>query len=251
MHETPKTVLITGASRGIGRAAALLAGQRGWSVGVNYCGDHAMAEQTVAEVIAAGGNAVALQGDVADEGAVVAMFDAATETLGPLDSVVVNAGVVAPSAPLADMALARIERVMRINVIGAMLCAREAARRLPRPLDQSSASLVLLSSAAARLGSPHEYVDYAASKGAIDTLTTGLSKELAAQNIRVNGVRPGIIATDIHASGGQPDRAGRIGPKVPLARAGTAHEVAEAIIWLCSDAASYSTGTIIDVAGGR
>jgi len=245
------TVLITGGSRGIGRATALIAGRAGWNVAINYREDMAMADLTAQEVRAAGGQAITVQGDVADEAAVDAMFDATLSAFGTLDAVVVNAGIVAPASPLAEMSLKRLRRVIDTNVIGALLCARAAARRLPRAMDVPSASLVLISSAAARLGSPNEYVDYAASKGCIDTLTIGLSKELAAQNIRVNAVRPGIIDTDIHASGGEPGRVKRIAPLVPMQRAGTAAEVGEAVFWLCSAASSYTTGALIDVAGGR
>lgn len=251
MAEQPKSILITGGSRGIGRAVALLAGQKGWSVGINYRADEAMAKKTAQDVRSAGGKALIFQGDVAVEQDVMRMFKEASDAFEGLDCAVVNAGIVAPSATLAEMDLARLRNVIDTNILGALLCAREAARVLPRALDLPSASIVLMSSAAARLGSPYEYVDYAASKGAVDTLTLGLSKELAEENIRVNAVRPGLISTDIHASGGQPDRAERLGKNVPLGRPGTALEVAELIMWLCSDAASYTTGAIIDVAGGR
>lgn len=251
MKSQPKTLLITGGSRGIGRAAALLAGQRGWSVAINYVSNQAMAEQTSAEVREAGGQAVTIQADVADEAGVRQLFDATEAAFGQLDVVVINAGVLGASVPLADMDVERLRRTLDTNVLGALLCAREAARRLPRDAARPSASIVLLSSAAARLGSPFEYVDYAASKGAIDTLTIGLAKELAGKNVRVNAIRPGVIETDIHASGGQPERAQRVGSTVPLARPGTALEVAEAIIWFASDASSYATGAILDVAGGR
>jgi NAD(P)-dependent dehydrogenase (short-subunit alcohol dehydrogenase family) len=247
----PKTILITGASRGIGRAAALLAGRRGWSVGVNYLRDEAAAQAVVREIERAGGKAVALHGDVAFEADVVALFDGAARALGPLDGVVVNAGVVAPTARLAEMSVARMKRVFDINVLGAFICAREAARRLSRSSGGKGGSIVLISSAASRLGSPGLYVDYAASKGAIDTLTLGLSKELGPEGVRVNAVRPGLIETDIHASGGEPDRAQRLGATSPMGRPGTAEEIGEAILWLLSDAASYATGAILDVAGGR
>lgn len=248
---TPKTILITGASRGIGRATAILAGQRGWSVAINYRQDQAMAESAAHEVITAGGQAVIVAADVTDEAAVVGLFDQTEAAFGQIDAVVINAGVVAPSMPLAEMTLARMQQVVQINLIGALLCAREAARRLPRGEAADSASITFVSSIAARYGSAGEYVDYAATKGAVDTLTRGLSKELVGDNIRVNGVRPGLIDTDIHASGGQPGRAQRLAPeRVPMRRPGTADEVAEAILWLASDAASYTTGTIIDVGGG-
>jgi NAD(P)-dependent dehydrogenase (short-subunit alcohol dehydrogenase family) len=247
----PKTILITGASRGIGRAAALLAGRRGWSVGVNYVHDEESANGVVRDIERAGGKAVALHGDVAFEADVVALFEGATRALGPLDGVVVNAGVVAPAARIADMSAERMKRIFDVNVLGAFVCAREAARRLSRSLGGKGGSIVLVSSAASRLGGAGQYVDYAGSKGAIDTLTLGLSKELGPEGVRVNAVRPGIIETDIHASGGEPDRARRLGPSAPLGRAGTADEIGEAILWLLSDAASYATGAILDVAGGR
>jgi NAD(P)-dependent dehydrogenase (short-subunit alcohol dehydrogenase family) len=246
-----KTILITGASRGIGRAAALLAGRRGWSVGVNYVRDEAAALAVVREIQRSGGKAVALHGDVAFEADVVGLFEGAVKALGPLDGVVVNAGVVAPTARLADMSVERMKRVFDVNVLGAYLCAREAARRLSRSLGGKGGSIVLVSSAAARLGGAGSYVDYAGAKGAIDTLALGLSKELGPEGVRVNAIRPGLIETDIHASGGEPDRARRLGASAPLGRPGTADEVGEAIIWLLSDAASYTSGAILDVAGGR
>jgi NAD(P)-dependent dehydrogenase (short-subunit alcohol dehydrogenase family) len=246
-----KVILITGASRGIGRSAALLAGARGWSVGVNYASNAAAADETVAAVRVAGGKAIAIQGDICDEAAVIAMFDATQEAFGPLDGFVNNAGIVAPGSALADMDIARLKRIFDTNVLGAYLCAREAARRLSTKRGGKGGSIVNLSSAAARLGAPNEYVDYAGSKGAIDTLTLGLSKELGSQGVRVNAVRPGLIDTDIHASGGKPDRAAVLGVQTPLGRPGTADEVGESIVWLLSDASSYVTGAIIDVAGGR
>jgi NAD(P)-dependent dehydrogenase (short-subunit alcohol dehydrogenase family) len=246
-----QTVLITGASRGIGRAAAILAGKRGWSVGVNYVGDRAAAEATVAAVVEAGGRAVALQGDVAVEADVIAVFDAAERALGPLTGVVVNAGIVAPAAPLMDMGVERMRRVFEVNTIGAYLCARESARRLARSRGGQGGSIVLVSSIAARLGSPFEFVDYAGSKAAVDALTIGLAKEMATEGVRVNAVRPGLTATDIHASGGQPDRAERLGATTPMGRAGRPEEIAEAIVWFLSDAASYATGSFLDVSGGR
>jgi NAD(P)-dependent dehydrogenase (short-subunit alcohol dehydrogenase family) len=246
-----KTVLITGASRGIGRATALLCGRRGWSVGVNYARDAQAAAETAGAVRLGGGAAAAIQGDVSVEADVVSMFDAAEAALGRLDGVVVNAGIVAASQPLADMTAERLKRVFEVNVYGAYLCAREGARRLPKDRGGRGGSIVLISSAASRLGSPFEYVDYAGSKGAMDTLAIGLAKELGPQAVRVNAVRPGLIETDIHASGGQPDRARRLGSTSPLGRPGSPQEVAEAVVWLLSDAASYTTGAIIDVAGGR
>ncbi len=247
----PKVVLITGGSRGIGRAVAFAAAREGWSVGVNYREDSHAADEVVAAIAKASGRAVALKGDVAVETDVVAMFDAAAHALGPIGAVVANAGVVAPVARLADMSLERMRRVFEVNVLGAYLTAREAARRMSESAGGAGGSIVLISSAAARLGSPNLYVDYAGSKGAIDTLTLGLSKELGPEGVRVNAIRPGLIETEIHASGGEPDRARTLGRSTPLGRPGTPEEVAEAAVWLMSDAASYVTGAILDVAGGR
>jgi NAD(P)-dependent dehydrogenase (short-subunit alcohol dehydrogenase family) len=246
-----KAILITGGSRGIGRATARLAAARGWSVAINYARDEAAAHEVVEEIARAGGKAVALRGDVTNEEEVVAVFEGATRALGPLSGVVVNAGIVAPTARLADMGAERMRRVFEVNVIGALLTAREAARRLSTSLGGAGGSLVLISSAAARIGSPGLYVDYAASKGAIDTLTLGLAKELAADGVRVNAVRPGLIDTEIHASGGEPDRAFTMGATAPMGRPGKAEEVAEAIVWLLGDASSYVTGALLDVSGGR
>jgi NAD(P)-dependent dehydrogenase (short-subunit alcohol dehydrogenase family) len=246
-----RNILITGGSRGIGRATAVRCGARGWAVAVNYVRDERAAGVTADEVRAAGGRAVTVQADVASEAAVVAMFAAAERELGTLDGVVINAGIVQPSLPLAQMSGERLRQTFEVNVLGAYLCAREAARRMPRDRGGHGGSIVLVSSAASRLGSPFEYVDYAGSKGAIDTLTLGLAKELGGQGVRVNAVRPGLIDTEIHASGGQPDRAQRLGSTSPLGRPGSAGEVAEAIVWLLSDASSYSAGALLDVAGGR
>jgi NAD(P)-dependent dehydrogenase (short-subunit alcohol dehydrogenase family) len=246
-----KVVLITGGSRGIGRATALLCAARGWSVGVNYATHRAAADETVARVKAAGGRAIAIQGDVREESDVVSLFDTTVSAFGPVDGFVNNAGIVAPGSALADMDVARMKRVFDTNVLGAYLCAREAARRMSTNRGGHGGSIVNISSAAARLGSPNEYVDYAGSKGAVDTLTIGLAKELGPQGVRVNAVRPGLIDTEIHASGGKPDRAAQLGALAPLGRPGTADEVAESIVWLLSDASSYVTGALLDVAGGR
>lgn len=244
-----KTILVTGASRGIGRATALKAGSLGWNVAVNYVSDAAAAEEVVASISAFGVRAVAIRGDVASETDVDRMFEEATEHLGPLTGVVANAGIVAPASTLADMTSERLRRMVDINVMGTLLTARAAARALTE--SGKPGSLVIVSSAASRLGSAGEYVDYAACKGAADTLTIGLSRELGPKGIRVNAVRPAFIETEIHASGGRPDRAAMLGAATPMGRAGQPEEVAEAVTWLISDAASYVTGTFIDLSGGR
>jgi NAD(P)-dependent dehydrogenase (short-subunit alcohol dehydrogenase family) len=241
-------VLVTGGSRGIGAAVARLAARRGFAVSLGYRREASAARAVVQAIRAGGGRAAAVEGDVADPGAVAALFDGAEAALGPATAVVVNAGIVAPGARLAEMAPERIRRVVEVNLLGALYTAREAARRLP---DHAGAAIVFVSSMAARLGAAGEYVDYAAAKGGVDTLTLGLARELGPRGIRVNAVRPGLIDTEIHASGGAPDRAHRLGRETPLGRAGTAGEVAEAVVFLLSDAASYTTGALVDVAGGR
>jgi NAD(P)-dependent dehydrogenase (short-subunit alcohol dehydrogenase family) len=246
-----KTLLVTGGSRGIGRAAALAAARTGWRVAVNYAQSEPAARETVAEIENAGGTAIAVKGDVAVEAEVIAMFEAAG-ALAPLGGVVVNAGVIAPTARLVEMSGERMRRVFDINVLGSYLTAREAARRLSTRLGGPGGSIVVVSSAAARLGSANLYVDYAGAKAALDTLVKGLSIELGDEGVRVNGVRPGLIVTDIHASGGEPDRAYTLGATAPMRRPGRPEEVASAICWLLDDeAASYVTGAILDVSGGR
>jgi NAD(P)-dependent dehydrogenase (short-subunit alcohol dehydrogenase family) len=250
-HKPGKHVLITGGSRGIGRAIALMAGQRGWSVGVNYAGNERAALEAVQTVKDAGGRAVAIRGDVASEADVIAMFEASESAFGKLDAVVNNAGIVGPKQAFADYSVERMKRIFDINVLGAYLVAREAARRMATSRGGKGGSIVNISSIASRLGAAGEYVDYAGSKGAVDTMTLGLARELAPDGVRVNAIRPGLIDTDIHASGGQPDRAARLGATTPMGRAGTAEEVAEAAIWLIENESDYLTASLIDVAGGR
>ncbi|WP_395700485.1 SDR family oxidoreductase [Aquabacterium sp.] len=245
------TVLITGASRGIGAATALLLAGRGHDLALNYRRDAAAAEALAARVRALGRRAVTIAADVADEAAVRAMFDRVDAELGPLAGLVNNAGIVAMKARLDEMDVARWRRVLDTNVIGTLLCSQLALRRMSTRHGGRGGAIVNLSSVAATLGSPGMYVDYAASKGAIDSFTIGLARELAAEGVRVNAVRPGIIETDIHADSGEPDRARQSAGVIPMQRPGRAEEVAAAIAWLLSDDASYTTGAILDVSGGR
>ena len=240
------TCLITGASRGIGAAAARLAARAGYDILVNYAGNAEAAETTARQIREAGGRALPHQADVASEGSVVEMFDRAEAELGPITALVNNAGILTPSSTLDKMDAARINRLLAVNVTGSFICAREAVRRMA-----DGGAIVNVSSRAAALGSPNEFIDYAASKGAIDAMTLGLSKEVGPRGIRVNAVRPGLIETDIHASAGDAARVGRLMGAVPMARPGSPEEVAEVIVWLLSDAASYVTGALIDIAGGR
>jgi NAD(P)-dependent dehydrogenase (short-subunit alcohol dehydrogenase family) len=246
-----KVIVITGASRGIGAATAILAAAMGYRVCVNFRSD-AMAAQTVVDRINAnGGTAMAARGDVSVEADVKQMFATAERELGPIAALVNNAGILEQQMRVEDMSVERMQRVFATNVIGSMLCAREAVKRMSTKHGGEGGAIVNLSSMAARLGSPNEYVDYAASKGAIDSFTIGLAREVAGEGIRVNAVRPGLIYTDMHASGGEAGRVDRLKATTPMQRGGTADEVARVILWLLSDEASYVTGTFVDVAGGR
>jgi NAD(P)-dependent dehydrogenase (short-subunit alcohol dehydrogenase family) len=246
-----RVLIITGGSRGIGAATAKLAAERGYAVCVNYRKNQAAADAVVSMIRAAGGTALAVGADVAVEADVVRLFETVDARLGPLSALVNNAGILEKQTRVEQIDAARIDRVFATNVRGAFLCAREAVRRLSTTHGGAGGAIVNVSSRAAQLGAPGEYVDYAASKAALDALTIGLAKEVAGEGIRVNGVRAGIIYTEIHADGGEPGRVDRLGPTLPMRRGGDAIEVARAILWLLSDEASYSTGTFIDVAGGR
>ena len=248
---TAPVVLITGGSRGIGAATALAAARAGYTVAVNFHRNAAAAQAVVDEIHAHGGQALALQADVTQEDQVLALFAAIDTAWGRLDALVNNAGIVDVGCRVDSMGVARLKRMFETNVVGSFICAREAVLRMSTRHGGCGGTIVNVSSAAARLGSAGQYVDYAASKGAIDTFTLGLAKEVAAEGIRVNGVRPGIIDTEIHASGGEPGRAQLLGAQVPMQRPGTAAEVAQAIVWLMGPQSSYSTGTLLDVSGGR
>jgi len=246
-----RILLVTGGGRGIGAATARLAAAQGYAVAINYARDEASASRLKGDIEKAGGRAIAVPADVSVEAEVVRMFEAVDRSLGRLTALVNNAGIVDRSTRVENMTAARLQRMFAVNVTGSFLCAREAVKRMAPRFGGAGGTIVNVSSAAARLGSPGDYVDYAASKGAIDTFTVGLAKEVAADRIRVNGVRPGVIRTEIHASSGDPARVERIGAMAPLGRAGEAEEVARAILWLLSDEASYITGTMLDVTGGR
>lgn len=245
-----QVLLVTGGSRGIGAATAKLAAAKGYAVCISYLNKEAPAQKLVAEIVQAGGEALAVRADVALAADILRLF-AEADALGPLTALVNNAGMLEGQMRVDQMDAARLIRVMTTNVVGSFLCAQQAVRRMSTRRGGKGGAIVNLSSAAARLGGPGEYVDYAASKGAIDTFTVGLAKEVAGEAIRVNAVRPGLIYTDIHASGGDPGRVDRIKGAVPMQRGGDADEVARAILWLLSDEASYVTGAVLDVTGGR
>ena len=246
-----KVAIVTGGSRGIGAATCALLAAAGCDVAVVFRSDELAASDVVKRCLAAGVRAVAVQGDVGLEADVLRVFTSVDDELGPLGILVNNAGIVGSKARVDQLGVERLEHMMQVNVVGPFLCAREAVLRMSTLHGGSGGVIVNVGSAAARLGAPGEYVDYAASKGAVDSMTVGLAKEVAGEGIRVNCVRPGIIRTEIHASGGQPDRADHMAPLVPMQRAGEADEVAAAIAWLCSDAASFVTGALLDVSGGR
>ncbi len=246
-----KVLLVTGGSRGIGAATALLAAQQGWSVAVNYTANSLAADEVVRQIRAQGGQAMSVQADVAEESQVLRMFEHIDAKFGRLSGLVNNAGVVDVTARVDEMSVARWKRMFDINVIGSLICAREAVRRMSTRHGGEGGSIVNVSSAAARLGAPGQYVDYAAAKGAIDAFTIGLAKEVAAEGVRVNAVRPGLIETEIHASGGLPNRVRDLQHLVPAQRGGTAEEVAQGIVWLLSDKASYTTMSLLDISGGR
>lgn len=251
MQSGRDAILITGGTRGIGAATARLAAARGYGVCLAYRHDEAAAERLASELRAAGASAVFVRADVSVEEDVLSLFRTLDERFGRLAALVNNAGILERQARLEEITLGRLERVFRTNVFGTFLCAREAVRRMSTRHGGVGGAIVNVSSAAARTGSPFEYVDYAASKGALDTLTVGLAHEVAQEGIRVNAVRPGVILTDIHASGGEPDRVARVAAGVPMRRGGNPEEVAAAVMWLVSDEASYTTGSFVEVSGGR
>lgn len=250
MSDAP-VLLVTGASRGIGAAVSRLAAKQGWRVGVNYVSNRAAADAVIKAITVDGGEAIAVKGDVGNAAGITSMFETVDRHFGRLDGLVNNAGIIDTAQRVDEMSVERIERMMRVNVTGSILCAAEAVRRMSSKHGGKGGAIVNISSMAAIMGSPSQYVDYAASKAAIDTFTIGLAREVAADGIRVNAIRPGIIDTDIHASGGLPDRARDMAPNIPMQRPGTAEEVADAVLYLLSPAASYVTGAILNVSGGR
>ncbi|ALE88536.1 SDR family oxidoreductase [Pseudomonas versuta] len=246
-----KVILITGGSRGIGAATAILAAQQGYRICINYLTDAAAAHEVLAQVHALGAQAIAVRADVSNEEEIIGLFTRVDEELGPITALVNNAGTVGLKSRVDEMSESRILHTLRTNVLGPILCSRHAVLRMSPRYGGQGGNIVNVSSGAARLGSPNEYVDYAASKGALDTFTLGLSKELAGEGIRVNAVRPGLIFTEFHALSGDPGRVSKLESSIPMGRGGRPEEVAEAIIWLLSDKASYATGTFIDLCGGR
>ncbi|CAM4288140.1 SDR family oxidoreductase [Bordetella tumbae] len=251
MSQSEKIMLVTGGGRGIGAAVARLAARRGYAVCVNYRHRREDADAVVREIQANGGRAIAVGADVADEAQVVQLFQTVDRELGRVDALVNNAGILETQCRLEDLDAARVTRILMTNVVGAVVCCREAVRRMSPRHGGRGGAIVNVSSVASRLGSPGEYIDYAASKGALDTLTIGLSKEVAADQIRVNAVRPGTIYTEMHASGGEPGRVDRLASAIPLQRGGTVEEVAGAVMWFFSDEAGYTTGSFIEVSGGK
>ncbi|MDD2048398.1 SDR family oxidoreductase [Pseudomonas putida] len=246
-----KVILITGASRGIGAATARLAAREGYRICINYLSDDEAAQRVLADVRELGAEAIAVKADVSVEDEIIHLFQRVDAELGPLSALVNNAGTIGQKSQLEHMSEFRLLKLMKTNVVGPMLCSKHAVQRMSKRQGGQGGSIVNVSSVAARLGSPNEYVDYAASKGALDTFTLGLAKEVAGDGIRVNAVRPGYIFTDFHALSGDPERVSKLEPGIPMGRGGQAEEVAEAIIWLLSDKASYSTGSFIDLGGGR
>ena len=246
-----KTMIITGASRGIGAATAVLAAKYGFAVAINYHKNQTAAEKVVKAITETGGRAIAIQADISNEKDILRLFSETDKRLGNLHSLINNAGILEQQMRLEEMDISRLNRVFATNITGPLICAREAIKRMSKKYGGNGGTIVNVSSLAARTGAPNEYLDYAVSKGAMDTFTIGLSKELADEGIRVNGVRPAFIHTDIHADGGEPKRVDRIKESIPMKRGGTPDEVAEAILWLASEKSSFSTGTFIDITGGR
>jgi len=245
-----RVALITGGGRGIGAATARLANKKGWSICINYQSRNDSAEKLVDEINESGGSAISVKADISKEADVISLFNT-VDKFGKIQALINNAGVIAPQSPLVDVSADRLHKIFNTNIVGSFLCAREAVKRMSTGRDGHGGSIINVSSAAARLGSPHEFIDYAASKGAIDTMTIGLSKEIAEEGIRVNAVRPGLIETEMHLDAGDINRPQKLKKFIPMKKVGSASDVANAIVWLMSDEASYVTGALIDVAGGR